>query len=60
MKREKIKTVEEKKKEKLPKYIKVKALEEHLNSKEMQDLLKKLEELEEYKKKTRNVSVGEY
>ena len=55
-----MKTVEEKKKAKLPRYIKVKAVEDHLNSKEMKDLLKKLEENEENLKKTRNVSVGEY
>jgi quinol monooxygenase YgiN len=55
-----MKIAEKKKKEKLPKYITSKALEEHLNSKEMQDLLKKLQEMEEYKEKTRNVSVGQY
>ena len=55
-----MKTVEEKKKTKLPRYIRVKELEDHLNSKEMKDLLKKLEEKEEYLKKTRNVSVGKY
>jgi len=58
--KKKIKTVEEKKKEKLPKYIKVKGLEEHLNSKEMKDFLKKLEEMEEFKAKTKNVSVSQY
>ena len=55
-----MKTLEEKKKIKLPRYIKVKELEDHLNSKEMKDLLKQLEEHEKYLKKTRNVSVGEY
>jgi hypothetical protein len=55
-----MKTVEEKKKAKLPRYIRVKELEDHLNSKEMKELLKKLEENEENLKKTRNVSVGEY
>jgi hypothetical protein len=60
MKREKIKTLEEKKKAKLPRYVKVKELEDHLNSKEMQELLRQLKEREEYLRKTRNVSVGEY
>ena len=46
-----MKTVEEKKKAKLPRYIRVKELEDHLNSKEMKNLLKKLEENEENLKK---------
>ncbi len=52
-----MKTLEEKKKEKLQKRALTKELEEHLNSKEMQDLLKELEKMEKYVKKTQKVSV---
>ena len=55
-----MKTLEQKKKEKLPRYIPAKELEEHLNSEEMQDLLKKIRELDEYIQKTKYVSVGQY
>ena len=55
-----MKTMEENKNEKLPRYIRVKEVEEHLNSEEMKKLVKKLEELEKYKEKTKNVSVGQY
>ena len=56
----KTKTLEEKKRERKVRYITNKELEKHLNSKEMKDLLEKLKEFEEYREKTRNVSVGEY
>ena len=55
-----MKTLEEKKKAKLPRYIKAKELEDHLNSKEMKALLKQLEEIEKCREKIKNVSVGEY
>ena len=55
-----MKTMEEHKKEKIPRYIKSEELEKHLNSEEMRELMKKLENLSEYKKKTKNVSVGQY
>lgn len=53
-------TMEDKKRKKQPRYITTKELDELMNSQEMKDLVKKLEEIEEYKRKTRNVSVGEY
>jgi len=52
--------VENKQKKKLPRYITSKELEELMNSQEMKDLVKKLEEIEKYRKATRNVSIGEY
>jgi len=50
----------ENKKKKQPRYITTKELDELMNSKEMKDLVEKLEKMEEYRKKTQNVSVGEY
>ena len=55
-----MKTVEEIKKEKLPKYITTKELEELMDSVEMKILVKQLEIIEEYKQKTKNVCIGEY
>lgn len=53
-------TIEDKKRKKLPRYITTKELDELMKSQEMKDLVKKLEAMEEYRKKTRNVSVGQY
>ena len=53
-------TVEDKKKHKLPKYITTKELEELMNSDEMRKLVKQWEMIEEYKRKTQDISVGEY
>ena len=53
-------TMEEKKKNKLPKYIKTKELEKLLNSDEMKNLVRQLEIIEEYKQKTQDISIGEY
>ena len=55
-----MKTVEEKKIEKLPRYIKTEELDALLNSDEMKNLVKQLEIIEEYREKTKNISIGEY
>ncbi len=55
-----MKTVEQKKIERLPRYIKNKELEDLLDSEEMKKLVKQIKEIEEYKRKTRYVYVGEY
>jgi hypothetical protein len=55
-----MKTLEEKRNEALPKYIKTKELEELMNSDEMKNLVRQLEINEEYKERTKYVSVGEY
>jgi len=55
-----MKTVEEKKIEKLPKYITTKELDDLLNSEEMKKLVRLLEMYEEYREKTKNIFVGEY
>lgn len=53
-------TIEDKKRKKLPRYITTKELDELMNSQEMKDLVKKLETIEKYRKKTENVSIGQY
>lgn len=52
--------MEEKKLEKLPKYITTKELEDLLDSDEMKKLVRQLEIIEEYKQKTKDVFIGEY
>jgi hypothetical protein len=53
-------TMEEKRNGKLPKYITTKELEELMNSDEMRTLVRQLEMIEEYKRKTQDISIGEY
>jgi len=55
-----MKSVEERKKERLPKYITSKELEELMNSEEMRNLVRQLKEIEDYKEKTKDISIGEY
>ena len=55
-----MKTLEEKKKEKLPKYIRAEEFEKYLQSNELNQIVLKLKEREEYREKTKDVSVGEY
>jgi len=55
-----MKTLEEKKIEKLPKHITTKELEDLFDSEEMKKLVRKLEERERYQELTKNVNIGEY
>lgn len=55
-----MKTVEEKKMEKLPKYITNKELEELLDSDEMNRLVETMKVWEEHRERTKNVCIGEY
>jgi len=55
-----MKTVEEKKNERLPKYITNKELEELLDSDEMNRLVELMDVWEKYKDRTKDISVGEY